>query len=42
MGGGGYVDNRTVTYQINDATDPSRVVAAIKRYEQSNGKNWRS
>jgi TP901 family phage tail tape measure protein len=39
---GGYVDNRTVTYQINDATDPSRVVAAIKRYERSNGKNWRS
>jgi TP901 family phage tail tape measure protein len=41
MGGGGYVDNRTVTYQINDATDPSRVVAAIATYERSNGKNWR-
>jgi TP901 family phage tail tape measure protein len=40
-GGGGYVDNRTVTYQINDATDPSRVVAAIATYERSNGKNWR-
>jgi hypothetical protein len=40
--GGGYVDNRTVTYQINDATDPSRVVAAIATYERSNGKNWRS
>lgn len=41
-GGGGYVDQRTVTYVINDASDPTRVVAAIKRYEQSNGKAWRN
>ena len=42
MGGGGYVDNRTVTYVINDASDPERVVSAIKRYEQRNGTDWRS
>lgn len=41
-GGGTTVVHSSPTYQIFDATDPSRVVAAIKRYEQSNGKNWRS
>lgn len=39
---GGHIDNRTVTYVINDASDPERVVAAIRRYEQRNGTDWRS
>jgi hypothetical protein len=39
--GATYVDSRTVSYNIYDASDPKKVVAAIKKYEQSNGANWR-
>jgi len=40
MGGGSYVDNRTIN--VYSGADPQAVVEALKRYERSNGSAWRN
>lgn len=40
-GGGSYVDNRTIVYQVSN-NDPQGTVEAIKRYERDNGPGWRN
>jgi hypothetical protein len=40
-GGGSWVDNRTVIYQISNQ-DPQGTIEAIKRYERVNGPGWRT